>query len=320
MEPLLLITNADAGSNEADRLEAALRVLRAKADVEVAETHDQGELDGVLHRRARRPVVVAGGDGSLHAVVAALHRRRELEGSTVGLLPLGTGNDFARGVGIPLDPEEAAEVILHAEVRPVDLIVDCVGEIVVNNVHVGVGAEASHNAQTWKKVLGRGGYVVGAVTASINPPFYRFRVEVDGEVVSDMDRHVAQVAIGNGSTVGGGTELTPYARTGDGKLDVMISFSVGPLARFGYVAKLKAGRHPEREDVLYVRGSQVTVSGQEFYCSADGELFGPERHRTWRVEPARVPDAAAGRQRLTARLRATRAGPPRPRPGTGTRR
>lgn len=286
VDPLLLITNAGAGSNEGERLQSALRVLREHTDVEVAETHDQGELDGVLHRRARRPVVVAGGDGSLHAVVAALHRRNELKGTTVGLLPLGTGNDFARGVGIPLEPDEAARVIIGGRVRPVDAIVDCVGEIVVNNVHVGVGAEASHQARTFKKVLGRAGYVAGAIVASIRPPFYRFRVEVDGEVVSDMDRHIAQVAIGNGSTVGGGTELTPYARTGDGMLDVMVSFSVGPLARFGYAAKLKAGRHPEREDVTYVRGTTVSVSGQPFYCSADGELTGPERHRSWRIEPA----------------------------------
>ncbi|QNN54896.1 diacylglycerol kinase [Nocardioides mesophilus] len=280
-----MITNSGAGSNEAERLEEALHVLRAHADVEVAETQDQGELDGVLHRRGGRRVVVAGGDGSLHAVVAALHRRHELADAVVGLLPLGTGNDFARGVGIPLDPAEAAEVVVSGEVMPVDLIVDCVGEIVVNNVHVGVGAQASHNAKSWKW-LGRAGYVVGAFTAAVRPPFYRFRVEVDGEVVADLDRHLVQVAIGNGSTIGGGTEITPHAVTGDGKLDVMVSFAVGPLSRFGYAALLRVGRHVEHEDVLYVRGSTVSVAGEQFYCSADGELYGPERKRTWHVEPA----------------------------------
>ena len=286
MEPLLLIANADAGSTDAEPLEEALAVLRRNADVEVTRTSDQGELDGVLHRRGGRRVVVAGGDGSLHAVVAALHRRNELSDAVVGLLPLGTGNDFARGNGIPLDPAEAAEVIVSGEVQPVDVIVDCVGEIVVNNVHVGVGAEASRKAHTWKKRLGRAGYVIGALHASVNPPFYRFRVEVDGEVVADVDRHIAQVAVGNGTTVGGGTDLTPHAHTGDGKLAVMVSFAVGPIARFGYVAKLRTGRHPERDDVLYVRGSSVSVTGQAFWCSADGELYGPERRRTWRIEPA----------------------------------
>ncbi|HEU5455439.1 MAG TPA: diacylglycerol kinase family protein, partial [Nocardioides sp.] len=198
MDPLLLIANADAGSADRERLDEALDVLRRHADVEVATTGNPGELDGVLHRRGGRRVVVAGGDGSLHAVIAALHRRNELSEAVVGLLPLGTGNDFARGTDIPLEPAAAAELIATGEVRPVDLIVDCVGEVVVNNVHVGVGAQASHKARAWKKALGRVGYVVGALQASLRPPFYRFRVEVDGEVIADMDRHVAQVAIGNG--------------------------------------------------------------------------------------------------------------------------
>ena len=127
---------------------------------------------------------------------------------------------------------------------------------------------------------------MGAAKAAVNPPFYRFRVEVDGEVVADFDRHIAQVAIGNGSTVGGGTDLNPYADAGDGKLDVMISLATGPLSRFGYAFHLRLGRHPERDDVKYVRGASVTVSGQAFWCSADGEIYGPERHRTWRIEPA----------------------------------
>jgi diacylglycerol kinase family enzyme len=269
VDPLLLIANADAGSADRVRLDEALEVLRRHADVEVATTGNPGELDGVLHRRGGRRVVVAGGDGSLHAVVAALHRRNELADAVVGLLPLGTGNDFARGSDIPLEPAAAAELIVSGEVRPVDLIVDCVGEVVVNNVHVGVGAQASHKARTWKKALGRVGYVVGALQASIRPPFYRFRVEVDGEVVADMDRHVAQVA-----------------DTGDGLLDVMVSLAVGPVSRFGYAFQLKLGRHPERDDVIYVRGKTVSVSGQSFWCSADGELSGPERRRTWRIEPA----------------------------------
>lgn len=286
MDPLLLITNSDAGSGEDENVERALAVLREAADVEVCATSDRGELDGVLHRRGGRRVVVAGGDGSLHAVVAALHRRHELSGTVLGLIPLGTGNDFARGTEIPLEPEEAARLVVRGDVRPVDLIVDCVGEVVVNNVHIGVGAEASRKAHKWKQRLGRIGYGIGAAMASVNPPFVRLRVEVDGEVVADLAHPILQVSVGNGSTVGGGTELAPDADPEDGRVDVMVSFAVGPFSRFGYVLGLRRGEHHKRDDVLYVRGSTVSVSGQSFYCSADGELYGPERNRTWRVEKA----------------------------------
>jgi YegS/Rv2252/BmrU family lipid kinase len=282
---MLLITNSEAGSADVERLGAALEVLRASTDVEVAATSNPGELDGVLHRRGGRRLVVAGGDGSLHAVVAALHKRNELADTVIGLVPVGTGNDFARGTGIPLDPAAAAEVVVSGQVRAVDLIVDCLGEVVVNNLHIGVGAEASRVAHPLKKVLGRAGYVLGAVKAAINPPYLRLRVEVDDQVIADFDQHVLMVAIGNGSRVGGGAEITPGADPTDGRMDVLVSFSTGALAKAGYAIGFRRGTHPRRDDVVSLRGASVTISGQDFYCSADGERYGPERHRSWRVEP-----------------------------------
>ncbi len=282
---MLLISNHAAGTADEERLELALTVLRTGTDVEVAHTTNPGELDGVLHRRGGRQIVVAGGDGSLHAVVAALHRRNELADAVVGLVPLGTGNDFARGAGIPLDPEEAARVVLKGTLRPVDLIVDCLGEVVVNNVHVGVGAQASEDARPYKKALGRLGYVLGAAKASISPPFLRMRIEVDDHVVADFAHPILMVAIGNGSRVGGGARITPEAVPTDGRMDVMVSFSTSLWAKAGYLVSVVRGRHPERDDVLYLRARSVSLSGQPFWCSADGERYGPERHRTWHIEP-----------------------------------
>ena len=66
----------------------------------------------------------------------------------------------------------------------------------------------------------------------------------------------------------------------------MISRAIGPWARFAYAAHLARRRHHERDDVIYLRGERVSISGEEFYCAADGEVSGPERNRTWHVEPA----------------------------------
>ena len=285
VEPLLLITNSEAGSADRERLEAALGVLRGATDVEVARTTNTGELDGVLHRRGGRQIVVAGGDGTLHAVVSALHRRHELSDAVIGLVPLGTGNDFARGTGIPLDPVASARVVVSGNVEPIDIMIDCLGEVVVNNVHIGVGAQAARNARPLKKLLGRAGYVLGAAKAAVKPPYLRMRVVVDDHVVADFAHPLLMVAIGNGSRVGGGARITPNADPRDGQLDVMVSFATSLWAKAGYAARFHFGSHPERDDVLYVRGRNVAVSGQAFYCSADGELYGPERIRSWRVEP-----------------------------------
>lgn len=295
MDPLLVITNADAGTADEESLAAALTVLRAQASVEVCATSNPGELDGVLHRAGSRRIVVAGGDGSLHAVVKALYRRQELKRSVLGLLPLGTGNDFARGVGIPLDIEEAARVVLEGTLRPMDLVVDEVGEIVVNSVHVGAGANASRRGQRWKDRLhsvgvgkanlGKLGYPIGALLTAWRPPIIRVRIEVDGRCVIDLDQPILMAAVGNGTSVGGGAELTPEADPGDGQVDVMISRANGPLARLAYAVRLGLATHHERDDVTYLRGRTVSVSGGPFWCSADGEIYGPERHRTWHVEP-----------------------------------
>ena len=295
-EPLLVITNSEAGTSDEENLERALAVLRPHCSVEVEATSEPGELDGVLHRAGSRTIVVAGGDGSLHAVISALHRRHDLGKNTIGLLPLGTGNDFARGTGIPLDVEDAAHVLLDGQARPMDLIVDEVGEVVVNNVHVGAGAAASRRAHRWKGRLGsigvgklnlgKLGYPIGAAITAFNPPVIRLRVEVDGVVVTDLDSQVLQVAVGNGASVGGGTELVPDAEADDGRLDVMVSRATGPISRLVYAGRLAVGSHPEHADVDYLRGTTVSVSGEEFWISADGEISGPERHRTWRLVPA----------------------------------
>lgn len=294
MDPLLVITNADAGTSDQETLDRALDVLHERASVEVAATSNPGELDGVLQRAGSRRIVVAGGDGSLHAVVAALHRRNQLADTVLALLPLGTGNDFARGTGIPLDITEAARLVLDGEARPVDLIVDETGSVVVNNVHVGMGAEASRTGQSFKSRLGSIGvgglnlgklaYPLGTLMSAFRPPSFRLRVEVDGEVVNELSRPVLMVAMGNGAAIGGGAEITPDADPEDGRIDVMVSRAVGPLAKAGYVVDLARRQHHERDDVLYLRGREVSVSGEAFHVSADGELYGPERSRTWRVE------------------------------------
>jgi YegS/Rv2252/BmrU family lipid kinase len=289
VDPLLLIANAEAGGGERDALDIALGVLREETDVEVTRTSNPGELDGVLHRAGGRRIVVAGGDGSLHAVVAALHRRHELADRTLALIPLGTGNDFARTLEIPLDPGEAAAALVAGRVRKMDLIVDELGGVVVNNVHAGASAQASRRGARWKERLGPYGfgilgYPIGAVLASIKPPFVRMRIEVDGQVVADVDEHLLMVSIGNGASVGGGTELTPDADPTDGCLDVMISRATGPVERFTYAAALYSGKHPERDDVTTLEARRVTVTGEDFWLSADGEIQGPERRRSWHLE------------------------------------
>lgn len=287
---LLVITNAAAGTNEDEVLEPALEAMRKRADVKVAATASPDELAEVLAELDGRQVVVAGGDGSLHAVVQALYDTGLLHRTAVSLLPLGTGNDFARGMGIPLDTLAAVAVVLDGDLRPVDLITDDEGGIVINNVHAGVSAQASRHGARWKQRLGsvnlgKVGYPVGAAIAALRPQMIRLDILVDGNAVSSRKQPVLMLSVGNSSHVGGGTPITPDATPEDGRGDVMVSFATGGLSRLGFALTLRKGEHQQREDVRRVRGRVVSIRGRrDFWCSADGEITGPHRAKRWVVQ------------------------------------
>lgn len=293
---ILLVTNANAGTSDEEAISAALTVFEAHADVAVAATSSPEELDDALAHADDRAIVVAGGDGSLHAVVASLHRTGRLMGAVLGLLPLGTGNDFARTLGVPFEPATAAQVVVAGHAIPVDLVVDDHDDVTVNHVHIGAGAEAGARGARWKERLhafgvgrvnlGKLGYPVGALLTAVNPPVLRVVVEVDGEVVVEPSEPVLMVAVGNGASVGGGTELTPDAQPDDGLVDVLIATPQRGRDRVGFAARLPFGRQGERDDVRLLRGRTVRVMGTPFECNSDGEIGDPVDERTWRVIPA----------------------------------
>lgn len=288
MTPRLVITNAAAGSTDAASIELAVAVLREDGPVRVEATGDAGGLDRVLSgRRADETVVVVGGDGSLHTLVAALYARGELAGVPIGLIPLGTGNDFARTVGISAEPGVAARQHVDAVSTTIDLIVDDEDQVTVNAVHIGLGAEAGRLAGRWKRWLGPLGYLVGGIQAGFMAPGLHLRIFLDRERLPHS-HGVLQVAMGNGAYVGAGAQLTPDADPGDGRADVMVSYADAPIARLGYALRLRAGSHALRADVRTRRVNELAVQGDPFWVNSDGELSGPYREKSWTVVPAAV--------------------------------
>jgi len=114
MRRYLVIANAHAGRVEREALDAAVGVLSAAGPTEVHMSTDAAALDAALTGLDGRIPVVAGGDGSLHLVVNRLRRAGRLDQVTLGLVPLGTGNDFARAARVPLDPLVAAVALTTA--------------------------------------------------------------------------------------------------------------------------------------------------------------------------------------------------------------
>ncbi len=278
----LLVVSEGAGSAQQEAVERARAVLAAAGDVELRTTGTPEDLDRALDDAGDRRVVLAGGDGSVHLAVQRLRDRGELS-RPLALVPLGTGNDLARSAGLSLDPERAARTALDGRPSPVDLLVDDAGGVVVNAVHVGVGAEAAQRSGRLKPLVGLLAYPLGALAAGLRAPGWHLRVEVDGVLVGE--RRTLMVGVGNGRTIGGGTPLLPRAEVDDGLLDVVVAHAVGPLARVRYGAALRTGEHLADREVRSARGRSVTVSGEPVDVNADGELGDTVTRRTWTVEP-----------------------------------
>jgi len=279
----LVVTNPSAGTAARAAVARAVEVLRSAAEVRVVQPRSDAERRAALREGAGGAVVAIGGDGTLHAVVNDLYALGLLRSTVVGLVPLGTGNDFARSLGVPFDPAAAARGLLTGRVVDMELIVDNAGGAVVNAVHAGVGAEAARAAGRWKARLGARAFHVGALASGLRQPGWRLQVIADGSILVDVDRRVLMVGLTVGRTIGGGAPLAPNADPGDGLAEVVVSEATGPAARLGYALHLRRGSHGSRPDVHTRRARTVTVSGEPFSVNADGEVSGPMRRRTWTV-------------------------------------
>jgi len=228
----------------------AVFARRAAGDaLEVCVTWEAGDAERMAEQAARDGVdrvIAGGGDGTVNEVVNGLMRVPRERRPVLGILPLGSANDFATSVGLPLTCEPALEAALSLAGQRVD-VPRLDDWHFLNMATAGFGAEiTSSTPKGLKRLLGGGAYsLIGAVKAwHINHYAGRLRWQ-DGE----RRVEVCLLAIGNGRQSGGGHVLTPQASLDDGRLDVLILHDIGSLSQ------LRAMRH--ELETRPTRGSHV---------------------------------------------------------------
>lgn len=281
---MLLISNSVAGSTTEQRLAGVAEVLRAGGDLIHTRPTGPDDLRAALAAFAGDRVVVAGGDGSLHLAVNLLDELGRLPATTVGLVPMGTGNDFACGLGLPEDPVEAARACLEGRPRRLDLLETDDGEVVVNAAHAGLGAVASDRAQVVKPVAGPLAYPLAALASGAAQDEYKLEVTVDDEVVHSGPALLVLAA--NGPCLGGGARLCVGADPADGMLDVLVIGELATAARAGLAMAIQRGTHLERDDVCEHQGTRLRVRGEAVDHSRDGELRHELADVTYTIRPA----------------------------------
>jgi YegS/Rv2252/BmrU family lipid kinase len=217
-----------------------------------------------------RFLILGGGDGSVSSVVDFLAHNDTL----LGLLPLGTANDFARTLGIPQDIEGACRTIAEGKVVDVDL--GLAGDnYYVNVASVGLGVEATRALSPWlKKSTGPLAYPAAAIKAFLRHEPFSARLTFphgDHEPV-EYDR-LLQVAVGNGRFYGGGMIVAPESGIDDRTLDIY-AINLGRRRNLIGVARyLKSGDFIKMEGVHHFRTSRVQVeTDPELAVNIDGEV------------------------------------------------
>ncbi len=234
-------------------------------------------VNEALERGATR-IIAGGGDGTISAVARALVGDGKAKPDvTLGVMPLGTANDFARGCELPTDDlMECLQIACTREGREIDVGM-LNGRPFVNVASLGFGAEITATTPVQlKKTLGGGAYTLMGMVKALSLTPYPGRFLVPGE--DPLDSSMLFMAVGNNHFAGGGFDIAPLAKLDDGLLDVTAIRADRGLNLSGLRKEFDDPMNPENRHVTYRQLPEFTIeSDQKLHCNLDGEPMRKKR-------------------------------------------
>jgi diacylglycerol kinase (ATP) len=274
-----LILNPAAGRDAAagQALLINSRLRDRYESLEIVLTVAAGDCEAAARRAVEdgcEHLFIGGGDGTLNE---ALNGVASVDGglarTVFGLLPLGTGNDFARALGIPTETEPALEVVLGGRTLPVD-VGTVNGRCFVNVSAGGFMAEVSEAVTPQMKSLaGRLAYLVGGAQTLLEfEPVGLTLTSEPGAAHIEMGMYA--FAVCNSRLVGGGRLIAPHAIVDDGLLDICVIDAMPTMEFVGLLRQVSTGGHVEDPRVHYVQASRATLSfDRSVRLNTDGEVL-----------------------------------------------
>jgi len=279
MHVRLIINGKKAGRPDVRTAVHALRATGHAVDVRVTWEHgDGGRLVAEAARDGVPRVIAAGGDGSVNEIVNGLMALPVESRPDMGLLPLGTANDFATACGIPLDPLGALRLAATGVAHPVDLG-RCNDAFFANVASGGFGAAVTTETPVeLKNFVGGGAYTLMGIAKALNFQPYACSIRTPA---GEMAGEIVLGAICNGRQAGGGQPLAPEAMLDDGLLDIVALRTFPPSAAAQVVSEMLAG-HGDGDYVERMRVPWMeVVAPAPIPVNLDGE---PLSGKTFRFE------------------------------------
>ena len=272
---MCIIFNPTAGS--AAQAESIRDTIAADSTITLWETTPEKParvLAASALEKGARLIVAAGGDGTINDVVNGL--AGNFAQARLGILPLGTGNDLARTLALPLDVQEAFSLLTSGPVRKLDVVQVTTTNTTVYGLNVAAGGFTGQMNELLtdeiKATWGPLAYLRGAVSVLPTLTDYETFIRCDDGVIEQIS--ALNVIVANGRTAAGGFMVAPTANPEDGLLDVIIVQSGSLLDLAGVTARLLVGNYIDSDLVLHRRARQVHVMARPgMWFNIDGELL-----------------------------------------------
>ncbi|MCR4432430.1 MAG: diacylglycerol kinase family lipid kinase [Caldiserica bacterium] len=268
----LLIVNPAAKKGKALKLlpevEARLRQLKIDYRVEISQSpEDPPRIARQALTEGFELIVAGGGDGTSRLIA------RSLVGTDgiMGILPMGRGNDYGQGLGIPHNPVEACEVLKNGIPRAADVGRTSNGEYFVNVAGAGFDAEANSLATKLRWLKGGFVYTISVFVTLIRFKARFFRLEYDGQT---WEGKAMMVGVANAPYYGGGMFLAPSAKLDDGLFTICLVKEIGKMEFIRTFPRVFKGTHITHPAVEIFNASRIKISGEEGLESiADGDFL-----------------------------------------------
>ncbi len=280
-----IIVNPNAGS--VDEQAALEETLGRLPETEVRCTERAGHAEELAREAVRagvEQVVAAGGDGTLNEVVNGLSE--DFGRARLGLLPLGTGNDFARSIKVPDDLQGALAILQEGRTRRLDVARATLrsrSRCFINMSAGGFSGVVSEKAGEAKDRWGPLAYMRAAVDAL--PELRTFKVSIRLSGAEELDLETYNLVISNGRFVAGGIPVAPQAELDDGLLDIMIvPATTGPNLAL-LVPQVLLGMHLGSDLLVFRKATRIEIeSDPPMAFNLDGELL-DEQPTAFEVQP-----------------------------------